>query len=263
MAADREEIRLRELAEKQRGDKRALRARNDDLRVPARIFRRYQAPSPDTPFAIEFAYNQLGDVRGKKVLELGCGDGENSIQIVNRGGRVSGVDVSDSLIELAKQRMLVNGFAEGYEFSAGSPHELPFPDQSFDVVFGIAILYRLDLELASREIWRVLRPGGYAVFKEPVRNSRLMTRVRGLIPYQPMKFLSFERPLTDQKLKRFAGRFSQFYTHAYQLPFVNVARWFPVPDGIAPFFYQADRAILRRAQWLNWYASVRVIKVVK
>lgn len=263
MAADRKEIKRREQAEIRRGEQQAARAQSADLQVAARIFQRYQAPSPNTPFAIEFAFNQLGDVKGKKVLELGCGNGENTVHLAHRGAKVCAVDISDSLIEIAKRRMKINGFAEGVQFFPGSPYELPFDDQSFDVIFGIAVLYRLDLELISRELWRVLRPGGYAVFKEPVRNSRLMWKVRRLIPYRPMKFLSFENPLTDLKLAHFAARFNQFYSHAYQLPFVNVARWFPVPDRVAPLFYQIDRALLQRAEWLQWFASVRVIKVVK
>lgn len=263
MTADREEIHRREQAEKRRGEQQAALTENADLQVPARIFQRYQAPSPNTPFAIEFAYNQLGDVRGKKVLELGCGHGENTIQLVHRGAQVCASDISDSLIELAKRRMKLNGFAEGFQFFPGSPYELPFDDRSFDVIFGIAVLYRLDLDLISREVWRVLRPGGYAVFKEPVRNSKLMTRIRRLIPYRPLNYLSFENPLTDQKLAQFAGPFSQFWSHAYQLPFVNVARWFPFPFKVAKHFYGIDRALLQRAEWLNWFASVRVIKVVK
>ena len=43
----------------------------------------------------------------------------------------------------------VNGFAQGIDFFIGSAHALPFPDRSFDVVFGMAILHRLNLELAS------------------------------------------------------------------------------------------------------------------
>lgn|SRR5262249_21281017 len=263
MWIDKEGVRRRDRREIECDGGGASLAESGDLRVAARIFERYLAPPADTPFAIEYAYNLLGDVRGKDVLELGCGDGENTILLVNRGAKVCGVDISDARIARARRRMEVNGFVEGFEFFTGSAQELPFPDRSFDVIFGIATLYNFDLELASREIWRVLRPGGHAVFKEPVRNSRFLRFIRRLIPYYPPGVSTLKRPLTDQELERFVGRFSQCHCRAYQLPYVNVARWFPIRSDIAPLFYRLDHAMLRRAEWLRWYASVRVIKVVK
>lgn len=260
---DKENIRRLERAEREHGERWASLKQSSDLRVPSRIFRRYQAPPADTPFAIEYAYNLLGDVSGKDVLELGCGDGENTVLLAHRGARVCGVDVSDAMVKLARRRMLVNGFVKTVEFGVGSAHELPFRDQSFDVVFGMAVLTRLDLELASREVWRVLRPGGYAIFKEPVRNSGLIRMMRRLVRYRPPGMAPFGRPLTDQELGGFAARFSQCYGREYQLPFVNVARWFSALDGIAPLFYRLDRALLERAEWLRGYTTVRVIKVVK
>ncbi|MGE0131168.1 MAG: class I SAM-dependent methyltransferase [Blastocatellales bacterium] len=263
MPADRNGLIKRERAEMERRKNDVSLTQCADLRVATRIFERYLSPPADTPFAIEYAYNLLGDVRGKRVLDLGCGNGENTILLVNRGANVCGIDVSSSLIELARRRMEVNGFVEGFNFFTGSAHELPFPDASFDVVFGMASLYQRDLELASREVWRVLRSGGYGIFKEPVRNSKFLWLVRRLIPYRASKASPSNRPLTDQELERFTGRFNQYHSRAYQLPFVNVARRFSVVDGFAPLFYQLDNALLRRARWLQWYASVRVIKVVK
>ena len=260
---DREELRRRERAEIERSDREASRAQGKDLRIDAGTFRRYLAPPADTPFAIEYAYNLLGDVRGKKVLDLGCGDGENTILLVNRGAKVCGIDISDRLIGLARRRMRVNGFVKGFEFFTGSAHELPFPDRSFDAVFGMATLHHFDLEQTSREVWRVLRPGGYGIFKEPVRNSRFLRLIRRLIPYYPSGRSPFKRPLTDHELERFARRFSQCQSRAYQLPYVNVARWLRSLHGVTTLFYRFDHALLKYAEWLRWYASVRVIKVVK
>lgn len=257
------QLRIWEQAEIERSDYEAAHTDGMDLRVSDRTFERYLDPPADTPFAIEYAYNLLGDVRGKDVLDLGCGNGENTILLANRGAKVSGLDISDSLINLARRRMQVNGFVEGFEFFTGSAHELPFPDRSFDVVFGMAILHHLDLEQTSREVWRVLRPGGYAIFMEPVRNSKLLSLIRSLIPYRAPDVSPFERPLTDRELERFAARFGQYHSAAYQLPFANVAGSLPIVRDFATFFTRVDHALLKRAEWLRWYATVRVIKVVK
>jgi ubiquinone/menaquinone biosynthesis C-methylase UbiE len=74
------------------------------------------------------------------------------------------LDISEDLIRLAQRRLAVNGRAGTAQFIVASAHELPFPDASIDVVFGIAILHHLDLKLVSREVLRVLRPGGRAIF---------------------------------------------------------------------------------------------------
>ncbi|MGH9769700.1 MAG: class I SAM-dependent methyltransferase [Blastocatellia bacterium] len=263
MLTDKEELRRREQAEIERRASNALQIKDSDLRISGRTFERYQAPPADAAFAIEYAYNLLGDVRGKDVLDLDCGDGENTILLVNRGANVCGLDISDALIRIARRRMQINGFFKGFKFGAGSAHQLPFPDGSFDVVFGMAALHHFNLELVSQEVWRVLRPGGYAIFKEPVRNSRFLRLIRRMISYRVPSGSPFLRPLTDQELKRFIRRFSQCHSRAYQLPFVNVARWFPIKGAFAALFYQFDHALLNRAEWLRWYATVRVIKVVK
>src|SRR5262245_49013006 len=99
----KENIRELERAERAYDERRASLKQSSDLRVPLRIFRRYQAPPADTAFAIEYSYNLLGDVKGKDVLELGCGDGENTVLLAHRGARVCGVDVSDRTRRMAAE----------------------------------------------------------------------------------------------------------------------------------------------------------------
>jgi hypothetical protein len=86
---------------------------------------------------------------------------------------------------------------------------------------------------------------------------------RRLVRYRPPGQTPFGRPLTDQELERFTAVFRQCHGRKYQLPFVNVARWFPALDGVWTLFYHLDHALLEHAEWLRRYATVRVIKVVK
>ena len=139
---------------------------------------RYLSPSPDTSYSLEYAYHLLGDVAGKTVVDYGCGDGENTLVLASRGARVTAVDISPDLIEIAKRRIAVNRLDERVEFVVGSAYEVPVPDASVDVVFGIAILHHLDLPQAAREVWRILKPGGRAIFQEPVRNLKLIRWIR-------------------------------------------------------------------------------------
>lgn len=101
---------------------------------------------------------------------------------------------------------------------------MPFPDASIDVVFAIAILHHLDLDLVSREVRRVLKPAGRAIFQEPVRNSSVIRFLRSLVPYRAPDISPYERPLTDGELARFAAGFSTWSVRAFALPPVQVGQ---------------------------------------
>src|SRR2546423_276064 len=147
-------------------------------------FQRYTSPPRSTNFPLEYAYSLLGDLSGKTVLDFGCGSGENTVMLARRHAYVVGVDISESLIRVARRRLDVNGLAGAAHFVVGSAHDLPLEDGSIDVVLGIAILHHLDLDAASREVARVLKVGGRAIFQEPVRDSRIVRTIRKCIPYR-------------------------------------------------------------------------------
>jgi ubiquinone/menaquinone biosynthesis C-methylase UbiE len=265
MAQAQEELQLRkwEQAEIKRSALEAALTHGEDLRASERTLTRYQAPPADTCYSLEYAFHLLGDVRGKVVLDLGCGSGENTILLTRRGARVHATDISSSLIAIARRRLEVNGIGEKPNFFAGSAHEFPLPDESVDVVFGMAILHHLDLKLAAREVRRILRPGGRAIFQEPVRNSKLLKFVRSLIPYRAPDVSPFERPLTDEELAEFAQGYRSFSCKAFALPYLGLAEILPVARNYMEQLHHYDFKVLRRFPALEYYASIRVIEMVK
>ncbi|HEX4567727.1 MAG TPA: class I SAM-dependent methyltransferase [Vicinamibacterales bacterium] len=233
------------------------------LRVSADTFARYARPPRDTPYPLEYAYHELGEVSGMRVVDFGCGSGANTALLAGRGAHVWGIDISEDLLRLGQRRLAVSGRADGATFIAGSAHDMPFPDDSIDLVFGIAILHHLDLELVSREVRRVLKPGGRAIFQEPVRNSAVIRFLRSLIPYRAPDISPYERPLTDAELKRFASGFSRYSVRAFALPHVQVGQVAPVLKSHWRTWYAWDLELLYRAPWLARYASIRVISLTK
>jgi len=236
---------------------------SETLRVAADTFDRYARPPRDTAYPLEYAYHELGDVEGKRVVDFGCGSGANTVLLAHRGAHVWGIDISEDLLRLGARRLAVNGRAGAATFIAGSAHDMPFSDESIDVVFGIAILHHLDLDLVSREVRRVLKPGGRAIFQEPVRNSPAIRFVRSLIPYRAPDISPFERPLTDSELRRFAAGFTSWSARAFALPHVQLGQVLPVVKNHWRLLYSWDRTILQRAPWLARYASIRVICLTK
>ena len=252
-----------ERAEIERSSVEATLTADAALRVSEHTLTRYQTPPANTVFPLEFAYHLLGDVTGLRIVDFGCGSGSNTLLLANRGAHVWGVDISEDLIRLAQRRLEVNGRGGSAQFIVGSAHDLPFPDNSIDIVFGIAILHHLDLQLVSKEVHRVLRPGGRAIFQEPVRNSKLIRFVRSLIPYRAPDISPFERPLTDPELALFSKPFSKTRLRPFLLPHVQLASVIPVvKDQIYPL-YNSDDALLRAMPALQHFAAIRVMELTK
>jgi ubiquinone/menaquinone biosynthesis C-methylase UbiE len=99
--------------------------------------------------------------RGKRVLDAGCGGGRYSVAWRLLGaGQVTGIDISATGIEDARQRVAARGLGD-VVFQQGSALEVPFPDGSFDVVFSNGVLHHTtDWRRGVRELVRVLAPKG-------------------------------------------------------------------------------------------------------
>lgn len=108
----------------------------------------------------------------KKVLEVGCGLGIDLVQFAKGGAVVTGIDLVDPVIELAKKNFELNG-VKG-ELLVMNGEEMRFNDSSFDLVFAHGVLaYTSDVQLMIREIYRVLKPGCEAILMMYHRNSWL------------------------------------------------------------------------------------------
>lgn len=110
--------------------------------------------------------------KGKDVLDVGCGAGVEVVRFARAGARVTGVDIADSAITLARQNLTQQGLTARLEVADGE--HLPFPDASFDFVFAHGVVQYTGNDAAMvREVHRVLRPGGLAVFQAYNRRSWL------------------------------------------------------------------------------------------
>jgi SAM-dependent methyltransferase len=118
---------------------------------------------------------------GSRVLEYGCGPGSSAFSLAEHGAKVTGIDISPVAIKKAVDRARREGVRNA-EFRVMDAENLEFEDGSFDLVCGTGILHHLDLKKAFAEISRVLRPGGSAVFIEPLGHNPLINRFRGSTP---------------------------------------------------------------------------------
>ena len=103
------------------------------------------------------------NVKGKQLLEIGLGEGADAESLIRRGARWSGVDLTAESIERVKTRLTLRELPFE-ELSQGSVLDLPFADNSFDMVFSHGVLHHVpEIRQAEKEIHRVLRPDGELV----------------------------------------------------------------------------------------------------
>jgi SAM-dependent methyltransferase len=96
---------------------------------------------------------------GDEVLDVACGTGNAAIRAAEAGARVTGVDLTPELFEAGRREAAGSGVA--LEWVQGDAEELPFEDESFDVVLStFGCMFAPRHAVAAAEIARVLRPGG-------------------------------------------------------------------------------------------------------
>jgi SAM-dependent methyltransferase len=113
----------------------------------------------DTPPAA--LLRELGALEGRNVLDVATGTGNLALRAAAAGASVTGLDLVQELLDIAREREPVAGDAPAIAWVAGDAEALPFPDASFDVVtsiFGIQFAPRH--AVTAGELVRVLRPGG-------------------------------------------------------------------------------------------------------
>jgi SAM-dependent methyltransferase len=102
--------------------------------------------------------------RGRRVLEVGCGAGVDLARFGKNGADVVGVDLSSSAIDLARANFSQQKLTG--EFQVANGEALPFPDNSFDLVYAHGVVqYTADPQRLVDECRRVLKPGGEAIFQ--------------------------------------------------------------------------------------------------
>lgn len=105
-----------------------------------------------------------GPKAGERALDLCCGTGDIALALARKGMEVVGLDFSEPMLEIARDRFKVQGSkfkGDSVEFCQGDAMHVPFPDESFDVVtIGYGLRNLADWEAGLREMKRVVRPGG-------------------------------------------------------------------------------------------------------
>ena len=172
---------------------------------------------------------KLGDVKGKKILELGCGAGEAAVYFAKKGAQVTATDISSGMLEVVKKLAKKHGVE--VETRQTYSHTMPFADGAFDIVYAANLLHHVDIESTLKEARRVLKTGGVFVSWDPLEHNpliklyrRMATKVR----------TADEHPIKTSDIKKFKQVFSKVETDAtWFFPLLIFVKFFLV-DRIGP-----------------------------
>jgi ubiquinone/menaquinone biosynthesis C-methylase UbiE len=185
-------------------------------------------------------------LRGKEVLELGCGDGADAIALaLLYGCRVTAIDTSPVRIDLARENCKKHGVDDRVDPQVGDAMNLPFADGAFDGVVANSVMLFLDHDRACAEVARVLRPGGrFVLTNESLAQSPLvlLSRLFGLGHKSKELARHVKTRLSPPRIEELAGK--HFSDVSYVLHFGLLSQTFwgvrLVLDRIRALFVKVD-----------------------
>ncbi len=194
---------------------------------------------------------------GRDVLEYGCGAEALAGVIAPIARSVHAIDISDEAVRQAR----CSCDAPNARFSVMDAMNLDFPDDSFDLVFGSGIIHHLDIGMCADSLARVLRPGGHALFWEPLGLNPAIELYRALTPDARTPD---EHPLRPSDIATLKTRFASVDLHFYGLSTLAAVpfRKTRAGTGLRAGLRACDRALLRvpGLRWLAWYALIHCRK---
>jgi SAM-dependent methyltransferase len=245
----------RRLSEQQFHDRQAAE-RADSFRLGSAHLRFDTDAYLDHETWVRPAFASLGDLRGKAALDYGCGHGMAAVAMARAGAAVTAFDLSPGYVAECRERAAANGVSVACVTADGE--DLPFADATFDAVWGNAILHHLDLAKAGRELRRVLKPGGAAVFCEPWGGNPLLGVARRALPYPGKDRTPDECPLTSRDLRPLRAVFPAVEVRGFQL--LGMVRRVWRNRRVLNALDTADARLLRAVPALgNWCRYVVVV----
>lgn len=191
---------------------------------------------------------EFGDVRGKRILDYGCGSAEGGVYFAKQGAKVVGIDVSAGM--LAAARRLAERHGVEIETRLVTGDRINADDDEFDLIYGNGVLHHVTLAHAIPELARVLRPGGKGCFIEPLPYNPVINVYRKIA--REVRTPD-EKPLTFADIERFRGHFDRVSHREFWLTTLSVFLKFYLIDRADPNKERYWKKVYSDAERVRWF----------
>lgn len=205
----------------------------------------------ESPLALEnrFALRLMGDLKGKKLLDLGTGLGETAVYFALQGAQVTATDISPHMIALAQQ--LAAHHHTEIEGLVCPAENLSLPDNYIDICYTANVLHHVaDRKRTLREIHRVLKPEGLVVSWDPLAYNPIINVYRRMADKVRTKD---EQPVKFDLVREYQEVFGHVAHHEFWLTGLLIFIKYFLVDRVHPNQDRYWKRILRENQaTLTW-----------
>lgn len=170
------------------------------------------------------ALKLAGSVKGKKILDVGCGSGIFLLEFIKMGATVVGIDYSQRMLSMAEAELKQYKIPKNkYKLILANATNLPLKNRDFDLVLATGLTdYMTDRDDLKflKEVARVLKPNGSLIVSFPVEKSpfSFMRRGMGLVIRQKVfKLPPIHNEFTLEKIKRFLKKVNMKYEKTHKI----------------------------------------------
>lgn len=219
--------------------------------------------------SISFALDNIGDISGKKIVDVGCGNGEMSVFFALRGANVVGIDIEASVLEEAKALALKRNIKDECIFLNVSAESMPIESSSIDIIFSKSTIQYMNREDVLTEYNRIIKPDGIIVLLEnlpfnPFINIyRLRRRLFAKTSAEVQYVNSVRGYLTFTEIENFKSSFQEVIHKEYHLFSMFAIYLLPSKSkpikNIYSLLIRLDNLLLDRVyftRYLAWYTAV-------
>lgn len=204
--------------------------------------------------SVEFSYSLLGDIKGKKLLEIGCGSGYETVEFCQKGAFVTAIDLSTESIKAAKERCKKINL-KSVHIEEMNAETLKFKNNTFDRVYINKVLLHTDKDKVLQECLRVLKKDGILVMNEMLKHWLFSFPYRTFSPYRK----SNPKYITLKEVKKLNMKHKEFYlfsTFFFFLFYININK--KIAFTIFNTFAWIDTILLRIFPFLRNFAWITV-----
>ncbi len=161
----------------------------------------------EMPTALENQHiiKHMGPLKGKRILDFGCGAGEAAVYFATQGAYVYACDISAGFLQVVNA--LATKFGVTVQTTKCDSAKTPYEDDYFDFIYGNGILHHVELEQTSIEVERILKPGGKAFFIEPLPYNPAINVYRKMA--EAVRTVD-EIPLSFKQMDAFGNKFAKY-----------------------------------------------------